>query len=139
MRDSLCSKVLYVAGFEYREWRRFRVNEQVKVLVEKYPDRIQSLYNDLRHLVLESVSPAPDESLWARLPSYYAGKSFVRLIPFNDHINIEAQAVLRHTAELDGYKVTPKGMLQISPEQELPRGILARIFSETLGERLPVV
>ena len=31
--------------------------------------------------------------MWAKLPTYYVGESFVRLIPFKDHINIEAKAV----------------------------------------------
>ena len=60
------------------------------------------------------------ETLWAKLPSYYAGESFVRLIPFKDHINIEASAAIKHKEELEGYKITPKGMVQVYLKQELP-------------------
>lgn len=69
------------------------------------------------------------------MPSYYAGESFVQLIPFKDHINIEAKAVSVHREDLPGYKITPKGMLQVFLKQELPREVLKRIFSETLGRQ----
>lgn len=48
------------------------------------------MYNALRELILDSVSSEPQETMWAKLPSYYVGESFVRFIPFKDHINIEA-------------------------------------------------
>ncbi len=70
--------------------------------------------------------------MWAKLPSYYAGESFVRLIPFKDHINIEAHAVVQHKEELTGYKITPKGMLQIYLKQGIPYEVLKQIFTETL-------
>lgn len=44
-------------------------------------------------------------NVWAKLPSYYASKSFVGLIPFKDHINIEAQVVISSKEELAGYKI----------------------------------
>lgn len=59
-------------------------------------------------------------ALWANLPSYCVGKSFVRLIEFKDHINIEAQAVISHKEELADYKITPKGMLQIYLKEDIP-------------------
>ena len=34
---------------------------------------------------------------------------------------------------LDGYKITPKGMLQIFLKQDIPTDILKKIFAETLG------
>ncbi len=57
----------------------------------------------------------------------------MRLIPFKDHINIEAQAVIQHKEELISYKITPKGMLQIYVNQDIPNEILIQIFAETLG------
>lgn len=27
---------------------------------------------------------------WAKLPSYYCGEKFIRIIPFKDHINIKS-------------------------------------------------
>ena len=70
--------------------------------------------------------------LWAKLPSYYAGEKFVRLIPFKDHINIEAKAVLSHKRDLMDYKITPKGMLQIFLQQPIPVDVLTEIYKETL-------
>ena len=56
----------------------------------------------------------------------------MRLIPFKDHINIEAVAVNRHGEELKGYKSTPKGMVQIYLGQDIPFEILKQIFIDTL-------
>lgn len=56
----------------------------------------------------------------------------MRRIPFKDHINIEAQAVIRHKEELAGYQITPKGMVQICLKQEILYVVLKQIFAETL-------
>lgn len=108
------------------------MNDQVKAYIEKYPVEIIDLYHQLRQLICESASSALEETLWARMPSYYVGESFVRLIPFKDHINIEAKAIMRHQEELAGYKITPKGMLQIYAKQEILTDVLKQIFEETL-------
>ena len=109
------------------------MNEQIRDYLAKYPGEIIDLYHDIRQLLYDSVSAEPTETLWARLPSYYAGEAFVRLIPFKDHINIEAKAVLDYREMLSDYKVTPKGMLQIFHKQELPADLLKEIFAKTLG------
>lgn len=108
------------------------MNEQVKRYLGKYPCEVIEMYNALRQLVFDSVSCELEETLWAKMPSYYVGESFVRLIPFKDHINIEANAVLEYTEVLADYKVTPKGMLQIFLKQEIPADVLKRIFADTL-------
>ncbi len=56
----------------------------------------------------------------------------MRIIPFKDHINIEAQAVIQHKGELTGYKITSKGMMQIYLTQHIPYEVLKQIFIETL-------
>lgn len=109
------------------------MNVQVQEYVNKYPDEIIEMYNSLRQLIYDSVSCSPQEKLWAKLPSYYVGEAFVRLIPFKDHINIEANAVAMHKEELTGYKISPKGMLQIYLKQDIPYETLKLIFKETLG------
>lgn len=109
------------------------MNAQITEYLNRYPDDIRQLYESLRKLICSVVPGEPVETLWAKLPSYYVGDSFVRLIPFKDHINVEASAVLQHQAELNGYKITPKGMLQIFLKQELPEEILTQIFKETLA------
>lgn len=104
------------------------MNEQIKEYLEKYPSEITTMYNTLRNLIFDSAPSEPQETLWAKIPSYYIGDSFVRLIPFKDHINIEAKAVLEHKEALSEYKVTPKGMLQVFIKQEIPEDILKKIF-----------
>lgn len=64
-------------------------------------------------LIHKSTSQSIDVKLWAKLPSFYVGNNFVRLIPFKDHINIEAKAVIFHKDELPGYEITPKGKWNI--------------------------
>lgn len=108
------------------------MNEQVQIYIEKYPAEIIDMFKALRKLLCDSVSVDLVETLWAKLPSYYVGDNFVRLIPFKDHINIEAKAVLEHKEELTGYKITPKGMLQVYVNQELPSEVLKQIFAQTL-------
>ena len=108
------------------------MNEQVKEYIDKYPSEIIDMYNNLRKMIFDSVSCQLEETLWARLPSYYVGESFVRLIPFKDHINIEAQAVIQHKEKLAGYKITPNGMVQIYLKQDIPCEVLKQIFAETL-------
>lgn len=109
------------------------MNEQVRTYIDQYPIEIIGLFYQLRQVLYASVFCEPNEILWAKLPSYYAGKSFVRLIPFKDHINIEARAVAAHKETLAGYKITPKGMLQLYLKQDVPLEALKLIFAETLG------
>lgn len=108
------------------------MNEQVKIYIEKYPEEIVDMFKELRQLIYDSVSFVLAEKMWARLPSYYVGNAFVRLIPFKDHINIEAEAIIEHNNELAGYKITPNGMLQIYVNQDIPNDILIQVFAETL-------
>lgn len=110
------------------------MNEQVKDYIDKYPSEIIDMYNNLRKMIFDSVSCELEETLWAKLPSYYVGESFVRLIPFKDHINIEAQTVIQHKEELACYKITRKGMLQIYLKQDIPYEVLKQIFAETLEQ-----
>lgn len=97
------------------------------------PAEAQALFLRLRAQLL-SCTPDAREQLWAGMPSYYRGERFVRLIPFRDHINIEAVAVMRHPGRLDGYKRTPKGMLQLFIGQPVPEDVLSDIFRDTLAD-----
>ena len=112
--------------------RGVEMNEQVREYINKYSNEIIDMYDSLRKLIFDSASSEPQETMWAKIPSYYVGESFVRLIPFKDHINIEAKAVSEYKDALEGYKVTPKGMLQIFLKEDIPVDVLKRIFAETL-------
>ena len=107
---------------------------QVKDYIEKYPAEIIEMFCNLRQLIFDSVSREPEETLWAKLPSYYVGEAFVRMIPFKDHINVEAQAITQYKEELAGYKITPKGMLQLYVKQGVPWEVLKKVFKETLEQ-----
>ena len=108
------------------------MNEQIKAHIGKYPGEIIDLYGYLRQMILDSAPCEPEETMWAKMPSFYVGKNFVRLIPFKDHINIEARTIIAHREELSGYKISPKGMLQIFANQQIPREALMRVFKATL-------
>lgn len=111
---------------------RCKMTKEIKEYLEKYPNEIIDMYNVLRKIIFDSVSSNLQETMWAKLPSYYVGDAFVRLILFKDHINIEAISILKHKEELRNYKITPKGMLQIYLKQDIPADVLRRIFTETL-------
>lgn len=108
------------------------MNEEVKVYIAKYNDEIQQLFLTLREHIMNCTPDEIKEKLWAKIPSYYLGERFIRLIPFQDHINIEAAVMLEHKGELSQFKMTPKGMLQIYLNQPIPTEVLSIIFKETL-------
>ena len=112
------------------------MNESVKEYIDKFSDEVKELYNQLRSIIYDSVSQGIEEKLWAKLPSYYVKDSFVRLIPFKDHINIEANTIALHKEELNGYKITPKGILQIYLNQTVPADVLKRVFAERLDDEV---
>jgi hypothetical protein len=110
------------------------MNDEIQSYLGKYSDDIQNLFTEIRKLIIQSVSCEVEERMWAKLPSYYSGDNFIRLIPFKDHINIEAKAINEHSEQLRQFKITPKGMLQIYNNQEIPENALKLIFSKTLIE-----
>ena len=110
------------------------MSEDVQNYLNKYSDELKQLFMKIREQIMESIPCEAEERLWAKLPSYYVGDKFVRLIPFKDHINVEASALLSHKTELEQYKMTPKGMLKIYLNQE-PVSLFQTIFQETLMEK----
>lgn len=110
------------------------MNREISELLDKTPTEIQELFAKLESILRESVSEDIEEKLWAKLPSYYVGEKFVRMIPFKDHINIEARAISENSDLFQGFKITPKGMLQLYTKQEIPAEELKKVFYETLAE-----
>ncbi|MAT45623.1 MAG: hypothetical protein CL609_25105 [Anaerolineaceae bacterium] len=100
--------------------------------IETFGEQTKQRFGILYHLILESTDEPIEEKLWARIPSFYCGKSFIRFIPFKDHINIEAKAIMVHKEKCHGYKITPKGMLKLDHKQEIPVELLKMIFKESL-------
>ena len=107
------------------------MNEDIYNYLEKFDEQTKQRFCMLYGLICQSTSQNIDEKLWAKLPSFYVDNNFVRLIPFKDHINVEAKAVIFHKDELLGYKITPKGMLQIFHNQQVPCELLKVIFKES--------
>lgn len=58
------------------------MNENIKEYLDKYTIELNELYTQLRDIIYDSVPQEIEEKLWAKLPSYYVGDSFIRLIPF---------------------------------------------------------
>ncbi|MBQ8279280.1 MAG: DUF1801 domain-containing protein [Roseburia sp.] len=108
------------------------MDKETKEYLTKYSAEINNLYMKLREAVYAGASCEIEEKMWAKLPSYYVGEKFVRLIPFKDHINVEAQKIIDYKNELDGYKITPKGMLQIYVGDDIPMEVLVKVFKDTL-------
>lgn len=108
------------------------MNEDIQDYIKKYCGDIQKLFIELRKLIIQSVPCEIEDKLWAKLPSFYVGEKFIRIIPFKDHINIEARAIMEHKHQLEQFKITPKGMLQIYLNQGIPSNVLTTIFNETL-------
>ena len=108
------------------------MEKEIKEYLNKYSTETNNLYMKLRDLVYLVASCEIEEKLWAKLPSYYVGEKFVRLIPFKDHINVEARKIVDYKGELEGYKITPKGMLQIYVGEDIPMEVLMRVFRDTL-------
>ncbi|GFZ33232.1 hypothetical protein CSC2_37580 [Clostridium zeae] len=108
------------------------MNENIQNYIEKYSEEIQDLFSEVRELIIKSVPCRIEEKLWAKLPSFYVDDKFVRVIPFKDHININCTAIIDHKSQLEQYKITPKGMLQIYLNQDIPYTVLQAIFKESL-------
>lgn len=107
------------------------MNREIEIYLQKYPDSISFLFLRIKDCVLATAPLPIEEKLWAKLPSYYCGDSFVRIIPFKDHINIEASGLAMHRDQFDGYQFTPKGMLQIGVKQEIDSRLLTQVFRDT--------
>lgn len=110
------------------------IRDEVQNYIVNFSDDIKFLFYKIRELVIHSVTSEVDEKMRARLPSYYFGDRFVRIIPFKDHINIEAMAIHEHHDQLERFKLTAKGMLQVYPDQDIPVDVLMSIFKKTLTE-----
>lgn len=107
------------------------MKEVIYNYLESFDEQTKQRFLMLYGLIYESTSRSIEEKLWAKLPSFYVDSNFIRLIPFKNHINVEAKAVIFYKDELSGYKITPKGMLQIFHNQQVPSKLLKIIFAES--------
>jgi uncharacterized protein YdhG (YjbR/CyaY superfamily) len=77
--------------------------------------RLEALRN-----CFHTFDTALSEKLWTGVPCFYNSNKMIVLRAFKDHINIAADSIVANDARFDGYKITPKGMLQIFDDQPLP-------------------
>lgn len=110
------------------------MNYEITQLFEKYPQEIAALCFAVRDVIYALPQLDIEEKLWARMPSYYCGSRFVRIIPFKNHVNIEASGFALYQKAFEGYSFTPKGMLQLFPTQCFDPLLLQLVFQDTLQE-----
>lgn len=108
------------------------MKEEIYNYLETFSEETKQRFHQLYALIYENTSCTIEEKMWAKLPSFYVNDNFIRIIPFKDHINIEAKTAVLHKEELSSYKFTPKGMLQIFHSQPLPDKLLKVIIKESL-------
>ena len=108
------------------------MNSSIEDYIASFDPLTVERFTALYQLALESTPRQVEEKLWARLPTIACGKNFIRLIPFKDHINIEAAGLAGHKDQLAGFRFTPKGMMQVYHDQEIPVEVLQAAFKATL-------
>lgn len=69
------------------------MNPDIKDYLEKFDKNVVDLFLSVREEILNSSSLI-EEKMWAKLPSYYVGDKFIRLILFKDHLNIECSTFI---------------------------------------------
>lgn len=107
------------------------MEKEIENHIQNYCSDIQDLFSKIREQIIKCAPEAVEEKLWAKLPSFYVEDKFVRLIPFKDHINIEASGLLNYKPQLKQFNMTQKGMLQIYLKEDLPIEVLFMVFQET--------
>ncbi|ABX43575.1 DUF1801 domain-containing protein [Lachnoclostridium phytofermentans] len=109
------------------------MNEDIRNYISSFDLKTMQRFDELYDLIEQCAPNGSYEKLWAKIPSFYYKEQFIRLIPFKDHINIEAIAVLSFKDQLLGYNITPKGMLQIYHSEPIPYEVLKKIFTESFN------
>lgn len=109
------------------------MNEDISNYISTFNMETVQRFYELYDLIEQCEPSGSYEKLWAKIPSFYYKDQFIRLIPFKDHINIEAKAVLLFKHLLVGYNITPKGMLQIYHGEPIPYEVLKKIFVESFN------
>jgi uncharacterized protein YdhG (YjbR/CyaY superfamily) len=109
------------------------MNEDIRNYISTFDMVTMKRFYELYDLIEQCAPNDSYEKLWAKIPSFYYKDQFIRLIPFKDHINIEAKAVLLFKDNLASYNITPKGMLQIYHGEPIPYEELKKVFVESFN------
>ena len=107
---------------------------EVTNYINKYdPDKRQRL-EGIREIIHETI-PSIQEKLWTSVPCFYNEEKMILIRVFGKHINLVADTINQHKDEFEGYKITPKGMLQILDIQEVPEAGI-RTFVKDCGNNI---
>jgi uncharacterized protein YdhG (YjbR/CyaY superfamily) len=102
-------------------------NQEITEYFAKYePEKIERL-ETIRTVIHESM-PEINEKMWTKVPCFYISKVSIVIRVFGDHVNFITDTVVQYKGELLEYKITPKGMLQIFDNQQLPLDTLKKII-----------
>ncbi|WP_105616360.1 DUF1801 domain-containing protein [Vallitalea okinawensis] len=102
-------------------------SQEVTEYIAKYDSEKIKRLEIIRTLIHDSVSEI-DEKMWTKVPCFYTDDFSIVIRVFGDHMNFIADTVVQYKDELLDYKITPKGMLQIFDNQELPLDTLKKII-----------
>ena len=109
------------------------MNEDISNYINIFDMETKHRFHELYDLIEQCAPNGSYEKLWAKIPSIYYKDQFIRLIPFKDHINIEAKSVPLFKDLLAGYNITPKGMLQIYHSEPIPYEAVKKIIIESFN------
>lgn len=102
-------------------------NHEITEYFAKYESGKLERLETIRTLIHENI-PEIKEKMWTKVPCFYNDKVSIVIRVFDDHINFIADTVSQFKDELVGYKITPKGMLQIFDNQEIPIDTMKKII-----------
>lgn len=102
-------------------------NQEITEYFAKYAKEKIERLETIRNLIHDN-KPNINEKMWTQVPCFYIDKTSIVIRVFDNHINFKADSVLQYKDELLDYKITPKGMLQIYDNQELPLDPLKKII-----------
>ncbi len=102
-------------------------NHEITGYIAKYETAKKERLETIRIMIHESITEI-HEKMWTKVPCFYTNRMKIIIRVFDDHINLVADSVIQYKNELTGYVITPKGMLQIFDNQELPKATLKKIF-----------
>lgn len=100
----------------------------------------KDMYNQLRSLIRQE-NPLVSETLFVSNPYYYLkqyetikphARPSIMLVFFKDHVNIFAHAINQYRSELQIYKLTDKGTLQIYYDKPLLNDLLIELFTKSM-------
>lgn len=102
-------------------------NKEITEYFSKYDTVKVKQLETIRTLIHECI-PGIEEKMWTKVPCFYTNKVSIVIRVFDDHINFITNNVVQYKDELLGYKITPKGMLQIFDHQEIPFDTMRKII-----------